>query len=198
MKINPKSIWIDTETSGLSPVKHGIISLSVIVEEGDKVLGRVKIEMNPMLIGKAITSEALEINGYTIEQIERFQHPRDGLQELLGFLKEFKGYEKFSLFGYNVAFDMRMLIQLFDDLKMGYFGRLFNYHTVCVFELVKLLHARGIINIPGKHKKLVNLCKLFDIQLENAHDSDDDIEATRELYHILWSQVGAHYSVKDL
>ncbi len=179
-----RTIYIDTETTGLIKYLHGIISLSYIIddEEGN-TLAKGKIEMNPLTYGAAVTREALEVNGYSLNDIRSFQPAEEAIAQFISVCSEHKD-GKYKVIGYNVQFDVGFIQEWFKKLNRGQYGFLFDYKTVDPFELVKFLQHEKHID-TGKSQALGSACRYFGIELENAHDSDDDIRATREMYLLL-------------
>jgi len=182
------TITIDTETSGLSSIAHGIISLSYILESDSKTLAKGKITMNPKLIGRKVDDTALEINGYTHEQIDGFQHPKEAMAEYIQVCNNYREGEKLKVIGYNVQFDVGFIQKTFESLNLGQYGFIFDYKTIDPFEIIKFLQHMGHID-TGKSQSLIAACKYFGVPLENAHDSDDDAMATKKLYDILCERV---------
>lgn len=185
-----RTIYIDTETTGLVKFIHGIISLSYIIDdENDHTIAKGKIEMNPLSYGAKITQEALVINGYSEDQITEFDDAEFAISQFIKLCNQHQGTTKYKVIGYNVQFDVGFIQEWFRKLNRGQYGYIFDYKTVDPFELVKYLQHVGAIDM-GKSQSLGNACKYFDIELENAHDSDDDIRATRELYLLLRERIG--------
>lgn len=179
-----RTIYIDVETTGLIKYIHGIISLSYIIddEEGNTIT-KGKIEMKPANI-LDITQGVLDVNGYTREQIEGFQSEEKAIEK---FITACKGY-KYRVIGYNTQFDVGFIQEWFRRNNRDQYRFLFDYKTLDPFELIKFLQHQGDID-TGKSQSLTMACKFYGIDLVNAHDSDDDIRATRELFRVLQSRI---------
>ena len=59
-----KYIVIDTETTGLDPKRHELLSLGAIVMIDGIVTERIEVKIKPRNIDQA-DQEALRVNGYT-------------------------------------------------------------------------------------------------------------------------------------
>ncbi len=178
-----RTIYLDTETTGLIKYIHGIISLSYIIDDEDgNTIANGKIEMRPAHKLK-ITDGALEVNGYTREQIEGFQSEEKAIAKFITVCNRHKA-GKYMVIGYNTQFDVGFIQEWFNRNQKEQYRFLFSYKTIDPFELIKFLQHRGDID-TGKSQSLSNACKFYGIDLFHAHDSDDDIRATRKLYRML-------------
>jgi DNA polymerase-3 subunit epsilon len=168
-----KKVWLDLETTGLSANKHGVIELALMVEVNHKIVDKLCVVMKPFK-GCEYTDEALEINKKTKKQIKKFPKEKDVVREIVDFLDNNRvSYQ--PLAGYNVQFDIRFLKALFKRNGIFYTDY-FNYYDIDIYGFVKF------IQLPTKNKKLGTVCEHFEIDLSDAHNALDDIEATYKLY----------------
>lgn len=176
------TIFIDTETTGLDTSRCGITQLSCILE----VNGEVK-EFNRYIKpfdGASITQEALNITKRTMEELNTFESEVVVFRDFVDFLDEhinkFDKNDKLNVVGYNIEFDINILSALFkrrgNDYMWSYFKR-----PVCLFKGIALLQHMGVVE-PTHNQKLSTMCEKFYIPID-AHDSLEDIRATRELYY---------------
>jgi DNA polymerase-3 subunit epsilon len=177
-----KTIFIDTETTGLDTEKCGITQLSCILEVNGEVY-----EFNKYVKpfdGASITQEALNITGRTMEELNTFDSESKVFGAFIEFLDEhvsrYDRNDKLHVVGYNVDFDINILIALFKRMGHDYMWSYFKRPT-CLFKGIALLQHMGVIE-PTYNQKLSTLCEKFYIPLD-AHDSLEDIRATRELYY---------------
>ena len=176
-----KVLWIDTETTGLDPDKHGIIQLAMIVDIDGQIKGKETFTMCPT--GRASTKEALEVNGYTQEQIRGFELWENVYHKVTEFMSrfvdKFKKEDKFILGGQNVGFDCDMMKSWFEYCDDKYwFSWVKAGAYIDTLPTVTFLQWQGKVPIL-KSRKNSELCKHFGIALDNAHDAMADIEATR-------------------
>lgn len=177
-----KTIFIDTETTGLDTEKCGITQLSCILE----VNGEVH-EFNRYIKpfdGASITQEALNITGRTMEELNTFDSEIKVFEDFIKFLdkyvNKFDKNDKLHVVGYNIDFDINILSALFKRMGHNYMWSYFKRAT-CLFRGIALLQHMGVIESTPS-QKLSTLCEKFYIPLD-AHDSLEDIRATRELYY---------------
>lgn len=177
-----KILYIDTETTGLSPQKHGLIQLACIVVQNEFEIDRLNLMINPMTYKHDVIIEesALAINGKTLDEIEYYPHSDIQIALFEEFLAKHTDDGKMQVAGYNVEFD----IWFIKDWIKGHFkyGDYLNYKTLDILSLVRHIDYMQWEN--WESHKLVDMCGQFGIQLE-AHDAMNDIEATLQLHNKL-------------
>lgn len=119
-----KILFYDLETTGLSSNDCGIVQLAAIMTEFDEnnqltILDEINIEMCPRK-GKRVESVALEVNGYTLQQLRSFPTDEEAFETFLSFMRKhinrYNKYDKCILAGYNnINFDNSFLRQWFKD-----------------------------------------------------------------------------------
>lgn len=180
-----KIFWFDTETSGLSPVKNGIISLSYMIEIDGTVTETGNLYFNCR--GKQIEESALSVNGFTREQIEGFPDPENMYRELntlfSRYISKFDKNDKFTAAGYNVGFDVDFLRQLWSENGDKYFGSWFAFGVIDPSQIIRFLQYCGY-SFPVR-AKLTDIASSLGIGTDNAHDASADIGMTREVVQVL-------------
>lgn len=173
-------LFIDCETTHLSPEYGAMVELSAIAIINGEFCGQKTIRIKPH-DGAKIDPEALKITGLTVSLINSFGEIAPGIREFIEFVDSFEC--KFRLAGHNIGFDRRFLFK-----TMCRHGFYFEYNSrfrpnhVCTYEMAKKI---GKTKLRVENFKLGTLCKAFDIKLEKAHSAADDIKATYELYEKL-------------
>jgi len=172
-------MWIDCETTGLDKDLNGIIEIAFIAPNGDTF----KATMKPFK-GCIINDEALEVNGYTRDQIKVMPMEKRVVKEIVTFLEKHVAEKgaRFHLAGYNCDFDMGFVSQLFKRNDINWWNY-FDYYNVDVYSLVKILNAEGKLKptLEGK-LKLGHVCDAYNVKIKKAHSAIDDIKATQKLY----------------
>lgn len=181
-----KMCYVDTETTGTDPDRHGIIQVAMIVEIGGKVEAEKEWLVRPHN-DVEIDDRALEVNRRTRQEIQgsTFAPPDETFREIEEFLGQFVGKfnraDKLTPAGHNVGFDCNMLKSFWKRCGSDYYGSWFNWDAVDSLALLRYLKAFGLLP-PLKNLKLATVCEHFGIKLgEDAHDALADIKATREL-----------------
>ena len=171
-----KKLWLDVETTGLSPRRNGVIQLACIDEDtGDTF----KADIKPFS-GCVYDVDAEKIHGKSEAVISEYVHEYLGIVDFIKWLNKHKKVnEQFQIAGYNSRFDMEFIISLFKRNNIKFWSY-FNYYDLDTFALVKLLDIKTDGSL-----KLVDVCKTFGVKLKNAHDALSDIKATRKLHNKL-------------
>lgn len=180
-----KYLWLDTETTGLDPEKNGLIEIGGLVEVGGKIEHEFSINSG-IFEADEISEGAAQLQGLSIDdfakQINDYQTPLKAFRELYiilnAFIDPYKKEDKFTVAGYNPAFDIAFIEAFFKKLGDPYLYSYIRRPLIDVLSICRYLSWAGIINV--ENHKLVTVCEAFGIEL-NAHTALDDIRATREL-----------------
>jgi len=186
---NKQLLTLDIETSGLIIYNHGIISLSYIIDDIDgKELTRGTLEMNPLTYSKKVSEKALEINGYTLEQIKTLPDAKEQCLAFIKVLNEFSNGEKYKLVAYNGDFDTSFIKYWMDKLVPSTYWKTIDYKHLDPFAIVKyLVWFSEIKTVDGK-ESLESIAKHFKIP-HNPHDSMSDAEVARTLHYKLSTRI---------
>ena len=167
--------FVDLETTGLEASESGIVQIAIIIGK-DSFEAKVK-----PFKGCVFHDKATEVNGISKEDTKSFEEENAVARRLELFLMKHKvGREQFEFCGYNSRFDMDFFTAFCKRTKINYWS-FFNYYDVDIFALVKILGISAVGANGKTSKKLVDICKLFDITFD-AHDALEDVKATKKLY----------------
>ena len=172
-----KILWLDTETTGLSPDKNGIIEIGIIIDFDYELKHKIQHTMKPT--GRYVDKTALEINGFTRDQIKGFIPWEELYTDFIDGLADIAEGDSFILAGQNVAFDNRFMLSWEKQCEPGWSKLVQQNGFIDTMDLFKRLQGKGRID-SGESKKLGNICEVLGIELGNAHTAMADIEATRE------------------
>lgn len=177
-------LWYDTEGTGFSATKHGLLELGGLIVENNNILEEFLFKMKPT--GKTFDQRALDVTGYTIKQIKALTPWEEIYPEVIKlFDKYINKYDKTSKFitaGHNISYDNRMLNGFFKAQGNNYlYSYIDSKQVIDTLPLARKMQKEGII--PRLvNNKLSTLCEYFDVPLENAHSALCDIQATRGVY----------------
>lgn len=180
-----KKLWIDLETTGLNPRKHSVVQIAGIVEIDGVHKESFCYKVRP-LKGSAVSRQALEVIGSTVEDLKGYPNPPLIKQELLDifnkYIDPYDKTDKFYFLGYNARFDYDFLRAWFEKQLFSYFGSFFWFPPIDIMNMVA--H-----NLMGEREKLINfklfqVCKYLGIEVKESelHDALYDIELTKQLY----------------
>ena len=197
--------YLDLETSGLFPWKHGIVQIGYILEripegqyKGEVLVERdLKLNLFPT---DEFDDRAGEVNGTTKSLVtnnpDRLE-PRDALGQLKADLKEYFGDGPCQLCGYNaLKFDEEFLRKFWLKTKGGTFSKTFYTPTIDVLVLVGHLvrfqrpelasaYEKGTMKLGTIEEVLSDeLASEGYVREGELHDAITDIRLTRYLYLI--------------
>lgn len=182
-----KFLVIDTETTGLDPLKHGVIQLACVVEIDGDVVDEFQSHVKPFP-GDLLNAEAMEITGTTREDMETYPFPNQALLDLRRFLMQyvdpFAPLDKFRPMGYNVDFDLKFWEQFFLKNGDNYFYSFVTHRYIDVLRVIQYMDSFGLLAFPDC--KLETVCRVLgiDVAYDDMHNALTDVKATRAL--ALW------------
>ncbi len=187
--MSKKILWLDTETTGLNPKRHGLREIGYILVVDGQVVKKDVLQIDPRTYKTKIVeidNQALELSNVTIEDFDNYDDSAfafDRFSPILEFIDKEDKNDYFTLAGFNVKFDNDFLREWFYDNDAGAdFKNYFHYKVIDVFPLVITLKHLGLIDTVDD--KLKTVCEYFDIPID-AHNAISDIEATKELYELI-------------
>lgn len=179
-----KIIFIDTETGGVNPEKAALIQLSGIIRIDKKDVEKFNFYIKPFE-NSEVNEKALEVQGRTLEELktEKYIEEKEVYKQFVNlldkYIDKYDRTDKFVVAGYNVRFDVDILKAFFQRHGNNF---LFSYLDSSMLDplySIRLLQVAGILPVL-ENNKLETWCKHFGIELK-AHDSLEDIEATKKL-----------------
>lgn len=180
-----KIAWIDTETTGLNPKTNALIQLSGLIEVDGSVKESFDFFLRPWN-GAVVEPEALAVNGRSIDEISNFQDHILVIHQFRTLLSKYANKydkdDKFVFAGYNPNFDIGFLRETFLKAGDNYYG---SWFFNCPLDVATIVAEKVVSGLRLPNYKLVTVCEHYSIGLEDAHSSDNDIRATRELYYTL-------------
>ena len=179
-----KIIFIDTETGGVNPEKAALIQLSGIIRIDKKDVEKFNFYIKPFE-NSEVTEKALEVQGRTLEDLktDKYVEEKEVYKQFINlldkYIDKYDRTDKFIVAGYNVRFDVDILKVFFQRHGNNF---LFSYLDSSMLDplySIRLLQIAEILPVL-ENNKLETWCKHFGIELK-AHDSLEDIEATKKL-----------------
>ena len=173
-------VVVDTETGGLDPARHSLLSVGVVLlEDGGIADSREWLVREPDE-HLCVQAEALAVNRIDLVQhLEQAQPPAAIAAELAAFIprayRSRKG--RALLAGHNVGFDygfLTRLARLAGD--PGLLDRTFHHRTLDTASIMHFLELRG--ELPVNPGSLSRACRYFGIEHNGAHTALGDATAT--------------------
>ena len=128
MKTN-KILFIDTETGGLDPTNHSLLSVAFVIWDNGKIIQPKEFLINDGILNT--TPKALEINGINIiEHSQVALNSKSAMLEIKNYLDENFGLdEKITLCGHNILFDVSFF-KNFWNKNQGDYNQRFSHRYV--------------------------------------------------------------------
>jgi DNA polymerase-3 subunit epsilon len=194
-----KMLFIDVETTGVNPERHGLIQISGCVQIGEKVRESFDYFVRPFP-QDMVDLAALEVTGMNPRQFlspdhpdhlavpgQNFEDPKeifDRLATLFAhYVNKFDKADKFQFVGYNAhSFDMPFLRRFWEKNGDRFFGSWFWYPCLDVMLVWAQILQPVRAELPNF--KLATVARHCGITVDDRrlHDSRYDIELTRELW----------------
>lgn len=181
-----KCMIIDTETTGVTPGKHGIVQIAlqpVLWRQDDLPAAHgepTSFRVAPFP-ADVIDPKAMEVHGLTEAQVRSYSEPKVVFAQLEAFLEShgvsrYARDQKYALIAYNASFDTDMLRAWFVACGSKYFGSWFWVPSIDVMGLamVELMHERE--KLPNF--KLGTVAEHMGVTLGKAHDAMGDVQST--------------------
>lgn len=178
-----KLLFLDTETTGVDPLKNGVVQIAGIVDIDGEVVEEFELKCRPFP-GQTYTMEALKVIEKTIDELKAYPDPRETFNTLLKifqkYIDRYNKNDKFNLVGQCPRFDYDMLDAWFKNNGERYFYAYIQYHLIDLVAATALFRAAGKIQVPNM--KLETMSKYFGIP-HKAHDALEDIRVTRKIFY---------------
>ncbi len=179
-------LFLDTETGGLDPQRHSLLSLGLVV--GDAAGIAESLEILVRHEPYVVTGGGMKVNRIDLAaHHERALAPAAALEALDAFLdRHFAPAARATLVGHNVAFDQAFLSRFLLTLGRDPEGR-FHHRLVDTHSIASALRDAGRLELSRLSSD--TLFEHFGIQVpaEKRHTALGDTLATFELY---WKLVG--------
>jgi DNA polymerase III subunit epsilon len=172
-------LFIDTETGGLDPDKHSLLSIALVVWEDKEIIDSLEILINDGEL--SVTAEALSVNKIDLEKHKQSAVPSSlAMDEILSFIgKHFPQQHKITLAGHNVHFDTAFLKRFFSANNKD-FRAFFSHRIIDTSSILHYLYLSG--RIKQKAISSDEAFELFDIHVEGRHTAIGDALATARLF----------------
>jgi len=176
-----EKLVIDTETTGLYPDCHQLLTLGMVLIDCDKP--KLKFIQEKHILVKHdeynISQTAMRINNINLDEHEKIALPAPkAILQVKDFIEEL-GLQRTPILGHNVHFDQRFIAALFNNHKHEYPFCSIREDTRYIWENLK---RQGKVN-PYHNAKLGTIAEFFGIDYAGAHDAIADCKITAKVYH---------------
>lgn len=173
-----KLLIIDTETGGLDPITHSILSLGVVVLNDKEIEDATEwLIIEPTI---HVTVDAMAINKISLDQLAQYGKLAETVvQELEDWLSFYFGSDKITLGGQNTYFDAGFLKRLYMFAPKYSFNNRYSYRLIDTASLAWFLISTGKLQV--ENYSLTTLFKHFNLEPPVAHTALGDAFATANL-----------------
>ena len=187
-----KLLVIDTETGGIDPDRHSLLSVAAVVWSDGRIDGEIEI-----FVGESdltVTARALEINCIDLVEHARMAiPPEDALSRLVGFVAdsfeaELAAGEQVVLVGHNVSFDVGFLRRLCRLAGAG-FPSIFSHRMLDTASVLRFLSLAELVPATAVASSEAFAHLGVQIPRELRHTALGDARATAELLTRLLSLI---------
>jgi len=172
-------LFIDTETGGLNPDTHSLLSLAMVVWEDMELIDSQELLINDGRL--MVTEEALAINKIDIGKHKKSAiSSSQAIEEIFLFIsKHFPQQSKITLAGHNVHFDASFLRFFFSQNNEN-FSHFFSHRMIDTSSILHYLYLAGHL----EHRAISSddAFDLFEIEVEGRHTAHGDAIATAKLF----------------
>lgn len=173
----PPLVWVDTETSGLSPQKHTVLEIGATLTDSSGEIVRKKFDARCMLPDWADAERvALETNRYHTDPRWKIHKTHENM------VRSFHQWlpDVFRLAGHNVKFDRSFLVAAFERYDLPPVD--WSLPAIDTYPISnQLLKKRGLT----ENNRLETIARYFGLHTEELHGARVDIDTTREVYQRL-------------
>lgn len=179
-----KLLVIDTETGGLDPATHSILSVGAIVWEDGKLGDSFEVYiLEPTL---QVDKKATEVNRISLPWLHQHgSNPADAVKQFIAFIeRNFNEYQnqrdKVPIVGHNINFDVGFLKRLFSLAGQNY-DEVFSHRVLDTAGILRFLSLAGKISIHGAGSTAAFDYFHIDINSSERHTALADARATGQL-----------------
>lgn len=186
-------LFIDTETGGVNPSRHDLLSIGMVVWESEKILDKEEILIKGNF--RRVTKEAIAINHIDLKSHNKIALDKEkAIEKLIKFVERNFKEKPVILAGHNVSFDIAFLKHLFEKQNIDYYKYFSHRHidTTSIlqyFGIKNNLSNAELLSFASSDKAFSNFG--IHIEEEDRHTALADAFATAQLFtQLIHSQSG--------
>lgn len=136
-----KLLIVDTETGGLKPKEHDLLTIGLVVWEEQEIKDTLELKISKEHY--RTTEQALAVNQINLEELNKTGlKEKETIAELIAFIKKNFGKEKPTVCGHNINFDVGFLRELFERNFFDY-EKYLSHRTLDTMSIMTFLFLQG-------------------------------------------------------
>ncbi|PLS19120.1 hypothetical protein CVD28_01560 [Bacillus sp. M6-12] len=180
--LNETLIVIDTETGGLHPKEHSLLTVGLIVVQNLQVVEQKEWKIKHSTYH--VTGKSLEVNGINILEFDKEAMDKEQVgKEIMEFLSKYCTKKNKGIFvGQNTIFDKNFLEAFLQSLKdttrFELYQKIIGHRYIDLMSITAFLNLAEVIDTKGIGLDAV--IEKFGLQVEARHTALDDARLTFE------------------
>lgn len=184
-----KRLFIDVETGGIDPNIHSLLTVGLVVADGEKIVDRLELGIKHKTFN--VTQEAMKVNNIDLKDLTT--SPEDSFLIIDAFLK--RNFDrKINIGGHNIGFDISFFKPFYESVReylkslnpnidIPTWNQRFDYHYVDTSIIATYLKECGKLKVSSV--SLGKLIEYFNLQAESRHTAMEDAMMSALVYHRL-------------
>lgn len=182
-----KVIVVDTETGGLDPSRHSILTFGACLYNDGVIestfLGKI---CEPEL---CLDPRALKVNGIIAEDVLTWDSPQVVVQKFVNWLADTGTYGTQTMAAHGIQFDAPFIRRLW-RLAGVPFEDQWSHRMICTQSVANVLIMAGQLELPNDSASLDNLAAYYGVKREHQyHDALEDAILTARVLRGLINRV---------
>lgn len=188
-----KILFLDIETTGTDPEKHGIFEIAC------KVQNQPQFYNTSCGFSGAIDIGALKYNKAYKDFNEVNKDEKDLLEDFVYYILNLGEKKPFILCGQNVHFDLNFIRKRLAKLDVSGLDSIFSYRVLDLFTLSKTALDLGLIQTNNNSLSLCEVAKALNIKVKDKrlHQALYDVELSEKVYGKLLALFGENHGNKS-
>jgi len=183
MMPNPRYIAFDTETGGLDPKKHSLLTAYFVALDNKlNIVDELELAVKDSENGYIVTASALAVNKINlIKHDEVAIEKKEAANRLKFFIErmtEMNGGNKLIPIAHNIEFDMNFI----NNQLLSNFTKLISHRKMCTSVITRFLSLSEEIpkNVGGSLSKIAKRMGI-KFNKDGPHNAKSDVEVTVKL-----------------
>lgn len=178
--MNSLLLFIDTETGGIDPSKHSLLSIGLVL--WDATIDTIILSKEFFIKNDhySVTKTAQKLNHFTKQHQDNYGVDEKVVIQFFSQINE-KYFNKkgISLAGHNPQFDIQFIKKMYKENNRSY-EKTFSHRVIDTYSILHYLYDQGKLTLDNNSS--ASAFSHFRIHVDGRHTALGDAKATLELY----------------